>query len=98
MSKSDIRPEFECQNKILNVKMQYSAPDRMSKLDFEWQNAVFGPNSNDKLDINGRNAIFGRNSKVKMEFRMSTFGSWRKFECQNRTSKSKCDIQSEFEC
>ena len=49
MSKSDIRPEFECQNRISNVKMRYSAPDRMSKKkDFEWQNAIFGPNLNDK--------------------------------------------------
>ena len=31
MSKFDIRNEFECQNRILNVKMRYSARIRMSK-------------------------------------------------------------------
>ena len=31
MSKFDIRPEFECQNRISNVKMRYSARIRMSK-------------------------------------------------------------------
>ena len=38
----DIWPQFECQNRILNVKNQYSAPVRMSKSDFECQNAIFG--------------------------------------------------------
>ena len=42
MSRCDIRPLFECQNRILNVKMRYSAPIRMSKYDFECQNAIFG--------------------------------------------------------
>ena len=31
MSKCDIWPEFECQNRISNVKMRYSARIRMSK-------------------------------------------------------------------
>ena len=31
MSKYDIRPEFECQNRIWNVKIRYTAPVRMSK-------------------------------------------------------------------
>ena len=31
MSKFDIRPEFECQNRILNVKVRYSARILMSK-------------------------------------------------------------------
>ena len=26
MSKYDIQPDFECQNRILNVKIRYSAP------------------------------------------------------------------------
>ena len=30
MSKCDIRPKFECQNRISNVKIQYSAQVRMS--------------------------------------------------------------------
>ena len=49
MSNFDIRPEFECQNRILNVKMQYSARIRMSKYDFECQNSIFGPDSNVKI-------------------------------------------------
>ena len=34
MSKYDILPDFECQNRILNVKIRYSAPFLMSKFDF----------------------------------------------------------------
>ena len=49
MSKFDIRPKFECQNRILNVKIRYSAQVRMSKLDFECQNSIFGPNLNVKI-------------------------------------------------
>ena len=45
MSKCDIRPLFKCQNRISNVKMRYSAPVRMSKYDFECQNAIFGLSS-----------------------------------------------------
>ena len=49
MSKFDIRPEFECQNRILNVKIRYSVQVRMSKYDFECKNSIFGPNSNVKI-------------------------------------------------
>ena len=49
MSKCDIWPKIECQNKILNIKMRYSAPVRMSKKDFECQNSIFGPSSNVKI-------------------------------------------------
>ena len=45
-SKYDIRPHFECQNRILSVKIQYSAPVRVSKYDYECQNTIFGPISN----------------------------------------------------
>ena len=31
MSKYDIRPQFKCQNRILNIKIRYSARFRMSK-------------------------------------------------------------------
>ena len=34
MSKYDILPDFECRNRILNVKIRYSAPFLMSKFDF----------------------------------------------------------------
>ena len=43
MSKYDIRPDFECQNRILNVKIRYSAQVRMSKLDSEYQKTIIGP-------------------------------------------------------
>ena len=33
MSKFDIRPHFECQNRILNVKIVYSTSVGMSKYD-----------------------------------------------------------------
>ena len=49
MSKFDIRPDFECQNRILNVKMRYLARIRMSKKDFECQNSILGPSSNVKI-------------------------------------------------
>ena len=49
LSKCDIQTEFECQNMISNIRMRYSAPIRMSKYDFEYQDEVFGPNSNVKI-------------------------------------------------
>ena len=36
MSKYDIPPDFEFGNRILNVKLRYSAQFRMPKKDFEW--------------------------------------------------------------
>ena len=48
MSKFDIRSEFECQHKILNVKISHSARVLM---DFESQILIFGPNSNVILGI-----------------------------------------------
>ena len=44
LSKCVIPPEFECQNRISNITLRYSAPVRISKHDFECQNAIFGPN------------------------------------------------------
>ena len=48
MSKYDIRPKLECQNRILNVTIRYSAQFLMSKQDFECQNTIFGPIWNGK--------------------------------------------------
>ena len=48
MSKFDIRSQFECQHKILNVKISHSARVLM---DFESQILIFGPNSNVILGI-----------------------------------------------
>ena len=49
MSKYDIQPDFECQNRILNVKIRYSAQVRRSDKDFECQNTIIGPSSNVKI-------------------------------------------------
>ena len=49
MSKCDIWPLLECQNRILNVKMQHLAAVSMSKYDFECQNVMFGLSSNVKI-------------------------------------------------
>ena len=49
MSEYEIRSHFECKNRILNVKIRNSVPDRMSKWDFECQNKKFGPSSNVKI-------------------------------------------------
>ena len=86
MSKFDIRPQFECQNRILNIKMRYSVEIRMSKLDFECQNSIFGPNSNikigfrmSKFDIRPKFECQNRISKL-----MSKFDTRPQIGCQNR--------------
>ena len=65
MSKCDIRPEFECQDRIKNVKIRYSAPVRMSNFDiwpeFKCQNRI----------SNVKNAIFGPITYLKIGFQMS---------------------------
>ena len=62
MSKCDIRPEFEFQDRISNVKIRYSAPVRMSNFDiwpeFKCQNRI----------SNVKNAIFGPIPYVKIGF------------------------------
>ena len=68
MTKYDIRPKFECQNRILNVKIRYSARFRMSKKDFECRNTIFGHSSNIKYDSEYQNTIFGPISNVKIGF------------------------------
>ena len=49
MSKYDFPTQFECQNRILNIKIAFSDSVRMSKLDFECQNTIFGLVSNVKI-------------------------------------------------
>ena len=58
MSKYDIPPDFECGNRILNVKLRYSAQVRMSKKDYECYNTIFSLNSNVKIG-------FERNVKMR---------------------------------
>ena len=70
MSKYDIQPYFECQNRILNVKIRYSASVLMSKWDFECENTTFGLRSNVKIGfLMSRYDIFGPISNVKIGFR-----------------------------
>ena len=68
MSKFDIRPEFECQNRILNVKIRYSP-------EFECQNRILNVKIRysarirmSKLDFECQNSIFGPSSNVKIGF------------------------------
>ena len=66
MSKYDIPPLFVCQNRILNVKIRYSAPVQISKQDFECQNWLFRPILNFRIGFERQNIIFGLNSNVKI--------------------------------
>ena len=49
MSKYDCPTQFECQNRILNIKIAFSDSVRMSKYDFECQNTIFQLSSNVKV-------------------------------------------------
>ena len=75
MSKYDIWPEFEFQNRISYVKIRYSAQVRKSKKDFECQYSIFGPNSNvkegflmSKFDIRSKFECQNRILNVKIRF------------------------------
>ena len=82
MSKFDIRPEFECLNRISNVKIHYLAQIRMSNWDLECQNSIFGPGSNVKIgfgmskfdirpDIESQNRILNVKIRYSARIRMS---------------------------
>ena len=73
MSKFDIRSQFECQNRNLNVKIRYSARIRMSKLDFECQNIDIRP------EFECQNRILNNKIRYSARIRMSK----KDFECQN---------------
>ena len=49
MSKYDFPTQFECQNRILNIKIAFSDSVRMSKYDFEYQNRFLRLTSNVKI-------------------------------------------------
>ena len=68
MSKYDIRPDFECQNRILNVKIRYWP-------DFECQNRILNvkiqylaPVRMSEYDFECQITIFGLSSNVKIGF------------------------------
>ena len=68
MSKFDIQPYFECHNRIFNVKIQYSAPVRMSKWDFKMSKYVLCQVLNAKMGFQMSIAIFSLSSNVKIGF------------------------------
>ena len=63
MSKFDIRPEFECQNRISNVKMRYLARIRMSKNKDEKRKT-----KNEKFDIRSKFECQNKILNVKIRY------------------------------
>ena len=74
MSKFDILSYFECQNRIFNVKIRYSAQVRMTKWDFECQICIRSGFecqnriSNVKRDIQSHLECQNRILNVKIRF------------------------------
>ena len=89
MSKCDIRPQIECQNRISNGKMLYSAKIHMTNriLKVVMQYSVRIRKS--KWNFECQNLVFGPNLNVKIELRMSKCDIQPEFECQNRISNVK---------
>ena len=75
MSKFDIRPQFECRNGILNVKI-------CIRPGFECQNRI----SNVKRDIQSQLECQNRILNVKIRFSAPVRMSKWDFECQNMYS------------
>ena len=65
MSKFDIRPKFECQNRILNVKIRYSARIGMSNRILNVKIRYSARIRMSKKDFECQNSIFGPNWNVK---------------------------------
>ena len=68
MSKYDIRPVFECQNRILNVKIRYSAQVRISNRIMNIKIRYSASVRMSKYDFECQNTIFGPISNVKIGF------------------------------
>ena len=51
MTKYDFPTQFECQNRILNIKIALSDSVPMSKQDFEYQNSIFRLSSKVKIEF-----------------------------------------------
>ena len=62
MSKYDIRPQFECQDRILDVKIRFSAQ-------FEYQNRI--SNYDIRPDFECINRILNIKIRYSAQFRMS---------------------------
>ena len=81
MLKFDIRPEFECQNRILNVKIRYSGHSnvkigfRMSKFDirsqFEFQNRILNVKIDIRPEFECQNRILNVKIRYSVQVRMS---------------------------
>ena len=69
MSKFDIWPKYECQNRISILRTRYSVSVRMSKWDFDCQNTIFDLYLNVKIGF--QNTMFGISLNVKIIFRVS---------------------------
>ena len=84
MSKFDIRPHSECQNKILKVKIQHSAefecPNRILIVKIWYLTLI----RMSKYDCECQYAIFFLSLNVKIWLWMSKYDIRHCFECQNR--------------
>ena len=86
MSKYDFPTQFECHNRILNVKIRFSDSVRMSKYDFEYQNSISRLSSrilNAKYDFPTQFECQNRILNIKIGFSDSVRMSKTDFECQN---------------
>ena len=88
MSKYDFPTQFECQNRILNIKIAFSDSVRMSKWDFECQNKIFRLSSN----IEKRKAK-NEKRKEKNEKRKAKSG---KRNTKSEKRKAKNENQTNF--
>ena len=89
MSKCDIRPQIECQKRISNGKMLYSAQiqmtNRISMVEMRYSVRI----RKSKWNFECKNSVFGPNLNVKIGLRMSKCDIQCEFECQNRISNVK---------
>ena len=71
MSKCDIQPEFECQNRISNVRMRYSAPNSNVKIGLRMSKCVIRPefeSRNRISNVKTISEIFGTTLNFKIRF------------------------------
>ena len=89
MSKCDIWPRVECQKRISNGKMLYSAQIQMTNRISKVVMRYSVRNRESKRNFECQNSVFGSNWNVKMGLRMSKCDIQSKFESQNRISNVK---------
>ena len=86
MSKCDIRPRVECQKRISNGKMLYSAQIEMTNRIPKVVMRYSVRNRESKRNFECQNSVFGPNLNVKIGLRMSKCDIQSKFKCQSRIS------------